>query len=175
MRAEGILNALRKKLGKRMKDAKIEKRADKARTSNVMSRIWLTVEAGALKEAVRRLCEIHPNPHISVISGHDLGKSLELIYHFSVNYGRRFGEISVSMRVDVPKKDPVVPTITDLIPGALISEREMQEMLGVKVDGIPDPRRLFLHPGFPRGVYPWRRDEKGPGRLVRDLNKGGKA
>ena len=61
-----------------------------------------------------------------------------------------------------------------MIPGALISERELQEMLGVKIKGIPDSRRLFLPKEIPRGVYPWRRDSKGLGKLVRNLNKDGK-
>ena len=47
-------------------------------------------------------------------------------------------------------------------------------MLGVKIKGIPDSRRIFLHPGFPAGVFPWRRDETGPEKLVRNLHDGGK-
>jgi membrane-bound hydrogenase subunit beta len=35
-------------------------------------------------------------------------------------------------------------------------------MMGVEVVGIPDKRRLFLPEDFPEGVYPWRKDEKGP-------------
>jgi membrane-bound hydrogenase subunit beta len=132
------------------------------------------VERTAFKEAVEHLCEIHPNPHFSVASGFDIGNQIELIYHFTVNYAGRLEETTVSMRVRLPKRDPVLPTITDLIPGALISERELQEMLGVRIDGIPDSRRMFLHEDFPKGVYPWRRDEKGPAKLVRNLHEGGK-
>jgi len=72
--------------------------------------------------------------------------------------------------VPVPKSDLTVPTISDIIPGAVFSEREKQEFLGVKVIGIPDNRRLFLPEDFPEGIYPWRKDETGvPDSMVKDL------
>ena len=59
-----------------------------------------------------------------------------------------------------PKKDLTIPTVTDLIPGAIFTERETQEMMGVEVIDIPDGRRLFLAGDLPEGIYPWRKDEK---------------
>ena len=44
-------------------------------------------------------------------------------------------------------------------------------MLGVVVEGIPDGRRLFLPEDFPKGVYPWRRDEKDLKKLYRNLHE----
>ena len=58
---------------------------------------------------------------------------------------------------------------TDLIPGAIFTERETQEMMGVEVVGIPDGRRLFIGEDVPEGVYPWRKDETGPEKLLRVL------
>jgi membrane-bound hydrogenase subunit beta len=56
------------------------------------------------------------------------------------------------------------------MPGATFTEREKQEMLGIEVVGIPDPRRLFLPDDFPEGVYPWRKDEKGiPDSMIKNL------
>ena len=60
--------------------------------------------------------------------------------------------------------------LSDLIPGILLGEREKQEMMGVVVRNIPDPRRMFLPEDFPEGVYPWRRDETGiPPEMIRSL------
>lgn len=75
--------------------------------------------------------------------------------------------------VQIPKSDPKVPTITDMIPGALFTERETQEMMGVVVENIPDQRRLFLPDDFPIGVYPWRKDETGPEKMLHVLDKKG--
>ena len=44
-------------------------------------------------------------------------------------------------------------------------------MLGIKVIGIPDSRRLFLPDDFPDGVYPWRKNEKGMEKLIRNLHE----
>jgi len=75
----------------------------------------------------------------------------------------------VGLRVILPKNDLKIPTITDLVPGAIYTERETQEMMGVEVVGIPDSRRLFLPEDIPEGVYPWRTDETGPQDFLRVL------
>jgi len=113
-------------------------------------------------------------PHFSVASGYDMGETIELIYHFAIGFGGKLDEFIFSLKVILPKNDLVLESITDFIPGALISERELQEMLGVKIKGIPDSRRLFLPKEIPKGVYPWRRDSKGLQKLVRNLNEAGK-
>jgi len=94
------------------------------------------------------------------------------VYHFSLFHGARGRELSLNITVSLPKENPVVDTITDLIPGALISEQEKQEMLGVKIRGIPKDTRVFVADDIPKDVFPWRRDETGPGKLVRNLHEG---
>jgi len=173
MKPQALASSLKKSLGNKATAVRVERLVDGAKTSNPVFRIWLSVKPAALPEAVGQLARISPDPHFSVISGCDLGKAIELIYHFTAGYGTRLGESSVSMRVALPKRSPEVPTITGIIPGALISEREVQEMLGVKVIGIPDQRRLFLGKDFPKGVYPWRKDASGPGSLAGSQRKGG--
>ena len=37
-------------------------------------------------------------------------------------------------------------------------ERELSEMFGVTVVGIPNPERLYLPDDWPEGVYPLRKD-----------------
>ncbi len=173
MNAKDVLGSFKKRFGGKVTAARTDVIEHRLRQTRHVRRVWFTVDKNQLKNAVRHLCKIAEHPHFSVISGYDIGKHLEMIYHFSINYASDMGEILISMKVRVSKDDPVLPTITDLIPGALISEREMQEMLGVSIKGIPDSRRVFLHAGFPRGVFPWRRDETGPQKLVRNLHKGG--
>ncbi len=61
---------------------------------------------------------------------------------------------------DVDPEDPVIPSITALIPGANWAEREVRDMIGVAPVGHPDLRRLVLPDDWPADVHPLRRDFK---------------
>ena len=131
--------------------------------------VWLKIARESLIPTLQRLVEIH-YPHVSVIACADGGAQVELMYHFHVYWGIPHEEVLVTLTVSLDKTDLKVPTITGVIPGALTSEREKQEMLGIEVVGIPDGRRLFLPEDFPAGVYPWRKDETGiPPDMIKDL------
>ena len=131
--------------------------------------VWLKIAREALIPTLQRLVEIH-YPHVSVIACADVGAQVELMYHFHVYWGIPHEEVLVTLTVSLDKADLKVPTITGIIPGALTSEREKQEMLGIEVVAIPDGRRLFLPEDFPVGVFPWRKDETGiPPDMVKDL------
>lgn len=163
-----IADALRTACGDQIQDVRLTEWAEGVR--QVKSRqIWVRLERAALRPALRRLIEID-YPHLGVISGGDVGEAVELLYHFFVYHSRRHEEIMVTLAIRLPKADLTVPTITDLIPGALTSEREKQEFLGVQVTDIPDARRMFLPEDFPAGVFPWRKDETGvPPDMVKQL------
>jgi len=113
--------------------------------------VWIEVERETLHDAVAHLCR-HFNPYLSVISGDDLGEKVAFNYHFATGWGERFGEVTFT----VPKDDFRIPTITDLLPGAQTSEREKIEFFGLKVEGIPDDRNLFLPEDAT--IHPWRKD-----------------
>jgi membrane-bound hydrogenase subunit beta len=129
---------------------------------NKFQSLWIEIKKDALHHAVEHICRLQEYPHLAIISSSDLGGEVELVYHFTIYYGEHLQELSLGLRVKLPKSDLTISTITDLIPGATFTERETQEMMGVEVVGIPDSRRLFLPPDFPEDVFPWRRDEKGP-------------
>ena len=131
--------------------------------------VWIKLSRESLIPALKGLVAIH-YPHVSVIAFADVGEAVELMYHFYVYRGIPHEEILVTLAVALDKADLKIPTITGIIPGALTSEREKQEMLGIEVVDIPDSRRLFLPEDFPQGVYPWRKDETGiPPDMVKDL------
>ncbi|MFW6141017.1 MAG: NADH-quinone oxidoreductase subunit C [Candidatus Saliniplasma sp.] len=133
---------------------------EKGLKSPPMKLIWLKVERDKFRDAVKTISELQV-PHLSVTSGSDKGDVIELIYHFAVNYGYPGEEVIVNLKVHLPKDDPTIPTITDLVPGAITTEREKQEFLGIEVKDIPDSRRLWLDEVFPEDKYPWRWDDKG--------------
>ncbi|OGN96312.1 MAG: hypothetical protein A2Z77_09425 [Chloroflexi bacterium RBG_13_51_36] len=136
---------------------------------NKFRSLWIEVKKSAFRHAVEHICRLQEYPHLAIISSSDLGTEVELIYHFTIYYGYHLQELSLGLRVKLPKNDLTIPTITDLIPGAIFTERETQEMMGVEVVDIPDGRRLFITENVPEGIYPWRKDETGPEKLLRVL------
>lgn len=118
-------------------------------------RIFISIKPEALKKAVGFLVNDLEFKHLSTISGSDLGEELELIYHLAYK-----GSIELSLRIIIPESNPVVPTITDSIPGAVLYEREVHDMLGVVFEGHPDLSPLILPEGWPQNVYPLRKEEK---------------
>jgi len=168
---EDILQSLQTRFPEGITQPRVERRTGGTLKTEFVH-VWFHLDADLLKEVVRHLCTFEPYPHFAVASGYDLGDTIELVYHFSLFYGERGRELSLNMTIALPKGNPVIDTITDLIPGALISEQEKQEMLGIKVRGIPKDARVFVADDIPQGVFPWRRDETGPDTLVRNLHEG---
>ncbi|KQC03261.1 MAG: NADH dehydrogenase [Methanoculleus sp. SDB] len=145
--------------GDGIEDIQVKEWAEGTRKSKNHA-VWIRVRRDLLHDAVKKLIEID-YPHLGVVSGADTGDDIELLYHMLIFFGIPHAEITVTLTISLPKSDLRVPTISDLIPGAVYTEREKQEMLGIEVIGIPDSRGLFLPPDFPKGVYPWRKDETG--------------
>jgi len=167
--AEEIVKYFKDKFKTKIKSVQIKKRAYGSK-KNETSTIWMKIEKDVFKEVIKHLCDLQ-FPHLPVVSGNDVGDIIELIYHFTVNFGSRMKEINLNISLELPKSNLQIETICDFIPGALITEREKMEMLGVKIIGIPDDRRCFLPDDFPKGVYPWRRDETGPDKLYKNLHE----
>ncbi len=170
MNTESMVKSLKKEFGKRILEISLSE-TPVGKNGKKASRIWMSVKPGDFKSVVKYLFKLQEFPHFSVSSGFDAGKEIEIINHFTLNYGRPGAMILLSIRTRLPKKKPEMDTITDLIPGAWVSEKEKQEFLGVKIKGIK-PGRLFLDDSLPRGVYPWRKDSKGPGKYAINLRTG---
>ena len=165
IKPEEIIELFKEKFNGSVINSKIEIKTAGLK-KNSYSLIWLEIELKDFKEAVKLLCTIQ-FPHFAIISGNDIGEEIELIYHFSIYYAKRFKEISVNLTTRIPKKILKIPTITDLIAGAQTAEREIKEMFGVTIEGLPNLPNIFLPQDFQKGVYPLRRDEKGVDKTVR--------
>ena len=137
------------------------------------TQVWAVIAPKDFKNAVKHLFTLQEYPHFSVSSGSDIGKEIEIINHFVLNYGERGGQTPFNLKVRLPKENPVMDSITDLFPGAIISEQEKMEMLGIKIEGIPK-KRVFTDESMPAGIYPWRKDDKGVEKIARNLHEGGK-
>ncbi len=112
----------------------------------------IQAEAGRHKDAIKTLLDTDKKTALTAITGVDLGANIGVLYHVRLSDG------FVTVRVEVPKENPKVATITDLIPGAAFHEREIADLLGVNVVSHPSPGRLLLSENWPENVFPLRKD-----------------
>ncbi len=77
---------------------------------------------------------------------------IELVYLFY----KYSGGPSTELKLQVPRENPSVPSLTPLYSGADLQEREIWDLFGVHFSGHPDLRRLFLWEGF--AGHPMRKD-----------------
>ena len=119
-----------------------------------LRRIFFTVEPKDLLTVIGGLKEAMGLWFLSTISGADLGEQFEIVYHFGHDHG------NLNIRTRIPKSEPRIESITPHIPGAILYERELQDMFGMTVERIPDPRPLITPDDWPAGNYPLRKDWK---------------
>ena len=115
-------------------------------------KVFIQIDAGTNRDALRILLNEDENAGISAITGVDLGKTIELMYHI-----RTHGTI-VTIRTGVPREDARIRSITDLVPGANFHEREVADLLGITFEGHPNPRRLILPESWPKNLFPLRKN-----------------
>ena len=115
-------------------------------------RVFVTVLPQDLLEMCKMILEKLDIRHLSTISGRDTTANIEINYHFA-----RPGVV-ITVKTLTDRQNPSVQSITGLFPGATFYEREVKDILGVKFEGHPDPRRLVLPDDWPDGVYPLRKD-----------------
>jgi NADH-quinone oxidoreductase subunit C len=74
------------------------------------------------------------------LSGVDRGENLEAVYHlysFPLNH-------KVTLKVQTPRTDPKIPTVSSLWQTADWHEREIYDLIGIVFIGHPDLRRILL-------------------------------
>jgi len=77
---------------------------------------------------------------------------MEVVYHLFKSTGGAILEI----KVQIPRSDPVIPSMMDLFPGADFQEREAWDLLGIRFEGHPDLKRILMWEGF--AGHPLRKD-----------------
>ncbi len=92
---------------------------------------------------------------LCAITGLDEKETLAAIYHLAGGHG-----VVLNLRARVPRADPVLRTVTDLFPGAANYERELDDLLGFRVEGLPPGRPYPLPQDWPRDQKPLRKDWK---------------
>lgn len=115
-------------------------------------RVFLGIAPADLVSTATLLRDRYDCAYLATITGIDKGETFEFLYHFASPVA------NINVRTEIPRTDPRLPSVCGPIPGAVLYERELQEMFGVTVEGLPDPRRLNLPDDWPEGQYPLRKD-----------------
>ncbi|MFA5116040.1 MAG: NADH-quinone oxidoreductase subunit C [Candidatus Omnitrophota bacterium] len=115
------------------------------------------VEAAA--DEFRKIFEFAINElgfnHLCTITGLDERVNFSLIYHLAKENGVLLN-IKISVSHDAPQADSII----GYFPGAEIYERELVDLFGIQIKGLPEGLRYPLADDWPKDEYPLRKDWK---------------
>ncbi len=89
----------------------------------------------------------------SHVVGTDEGDTLGLLYILCDSENN-----ILMLRGSVPKSEPRINSASSLYPSIVLHERELKDLFGVEVIGLPDGPNYPLPDGWPKGSYPMRKD-----------------
>ncbi len=122
-------------------------------------RVWVDVDRREFEPVFRFLAKEMGFTNLCMITGLDEGADLGFIYHLARNAGTM-----VNVKTRCPKGE-AMRTITAIFPGGGIYEREMMDLFGAKIEGLPEGSRYPLPDNWPKDEHPllkdWKSREKG--------------
>jgi NADH:ubiquinone oxidoreductase subunit C len=125
-------------------------------------RLIIETQSKKLTKTIEKLVKLEEYSHLGTITAVDVGTEIEVIYHiFQKN-------ILISLKVKVLKEEPILPSIIDLIPGAVIYEKEVHDLFGVEFKGNPDLSPLLLPDTWPKNIHPLRK-EWTPEKIINEI------
>jgi Ni,Fe-hydrogenase III component G len=121
-------------------------------------RLWVTVPLSEFHAVLVFAKETLGFCQLCTITGTDEGDDLGYLYHLANNAG-----IVLTLVTTAPKEGLGPSTVTPYFPLAELYERELVDLLGAKIQGLPEGNRYPLPDGWPAGQYPLRKDWKPEG------------
>ena len=129
---------------------------------------WVEVASDRVRDVLRWLhdAEEFDAAQLSSLTAVDRHTHFEVVYHLQ--------SLDLNHQVVVKAlvrnhEDPLLPSAYPVYRGALLQEREVYDLMGIRFDGHPDLRRLFLWEGYPG--HPLRKDFLGLGSLTPGLQR----
>ncbi len=104
----------------------------------------LAVPAPSIRRLATWLRDEGTFSHCSLVLGIDWIDHMEVVYHLWSDALKGYLELSVTL----PAEDPHVDSLGGVWGGAIWHERETWDLLGIRFDGHPDPRRLLMPEGY---------------------------
>jgi len=112
--------------------------------------VEVSLPAGLLHSVALRLREDERTSadFLNCITGVDYGRDLGAVYHL---HSSKYNHTIVLKVRTSDRVNPAFDSVTDIWRSAEFLEREVYDLLGIKFNGHPDLRRLFLDKswGFP--------------------------
>ncbi len=128
--------------------------------------IRIKVSPQVFKDACLALHKLLPSPVMMLFA--DDQRSLSGVFAvYAVFVSLKYAKWII-VNIDIPQENPYFDSLAKSMHSAIIFERQIQEMFGIKPQGNPDLRRLNLHDEvWPQGNFPLRKDFKvmAPGDL----------
>jgi membrane-bound hydrogenase subunit beta len=103
---------------------------------------------------------------LATITGLDEGTTLGFIYHLARENG-----IVLNLHTSALKDKPVIKTVTGYFPAADAYERELVDLLGAQITGLPQGSRYPLPDDWPANQFPLRKDWKIEMLDKKEMNK----
>lgn len=152
-REEGLINQLKTRFPKEIKETKIER----ARRVTIVFEKDYVLDIAAFMQHELGL------DHVKGVAGVDYPtrKILEVLYFIASYSKSEIQDIIVTLKTELPRDNPIINTVTSVWPSAHFHERETFEMFGVKFEGHPDLRKLLTLDNW-EGPPPMLKDIKFP-------------
>jgi NADH-quinone oxidoreductase subunit C len=125
-------------------------------------RMSVVVPSEFVREAAARLQGLGFD-HAVAVSGVDYPseKRIEVVYLLSSYSRDDLKHVVLSLKVQLDRENPSMPSLTSVWESANLFERETYEMFGVNFDGHPNLQKLLLQDNWD-GPPPLRKDLKIP-------------
>lgn len=123
-------------------------------TVTAKNRVFIAIPAELLLDVLRYAHDVLNYKNLCTITGMDSVEYFELVYHLSNDNDG----VMLNVNIKLSKDNAVAPTVLDIYNGATFYEREVEGLLGVTIEGLPEGRQYPLPDNWPEGQYPLRKD-----------------
>lgn len=118
------------------------------------NRIWIKVPYPRFREFLEFAAAELKTDIFCMLTGLDDKQDYSFIYHMADLNG-----LMLNIETSIPKSGELsIKTITDIYPAADLQEREVYDLLGVRIEGLKAGKRYPLPDDWPDGEYPLRKD-----------------
>lgn len=114
--------------------------------------IYIRINKDNLRNLIKVLTD-EGFTHLAGITALETDNEFELLYHLTKE------RTLLTVRVNLNFGDDVAPTITDIIPGALVYEREAHDLFGIIFEGHLNLEHFILPDDWPRDIHPMRKSQ----------------